>query len=151
MLFRSHGHLGNPKGKAAGNDSPRQPGIEGKGIPFDFDLRMAFPNEVSPKKGRKELTDNRRPSCTGDAPVEAGHKDGVGAMSADAFRDAVLRGYTHRHLTFRTSGRSPRKHAAVSKAARDDGDAGVAGDGEDRKSTRLNSSHSDRSRMPSSA
>lgn len=29
-------------------------------------------------------------------------------MSADAFRDAVLRGYTHRHLTFRTSGRSPR-------------------------------------------
>ena len=29
---------------------------------------------------------------------------GVSAMSADAFRDAVLRGYTHRHLTFRTSG-----------------------------------------------
>ena len=27
---------------------------------------------------------------------------GVSAMSADAFRDAVLRGYTHRHLTFRT-------------------------------------------------
>lgn len=49
---------------------------------------------------------------------------GVSAMSADAFRDAVLRGYTHRHLTFRTSGRSPRRHAAVSKAARDDGDAG---------------------------
>ena len=55
---------------------------------------------------------------------------GVSAMSADAFRDAVLRGYTHRHLTFRTSGRSPRKHAAVSKAARDDGDAGAAGDGD---------------------
>ena len=55
---------------------------------------------------------------------------GVSAMSADAFRDAVLRGYTHRHLTFRTSGRSPRSHAAVSKAARDDGDAGAAGDGD---------------------
>ena len=55
---------------------------------------------------------------------------GVSAMSADAFRDAVLRGYTHRHLTFRTSGRSPRRHAAVSKAARDDGGAGAAGDGD---------------------
>ena len=38
---------------------------------------MAFPNEVSPKKGRKELTDDRRPGSAGDAPVEAGHKHGV--------------------------------------------------------------------------
>lgn len=92
----SHGHLGHPEGKSAGDDFFGQAPVKGKGEFVDAHHGLSLKHLISAEEGGKNLSDDCGPRCTGDAPIQDCDEKSI----QDNVGDGAYAGDAHSHDGF---------------------------------------------------